>query len=62
MVDSRPLALGRFLTTNGVSLTVKGTVPLRPEHALDAGTLHGGGAARILLQDPFRAAWDAPSN
>jgi hypothetical protein len=51
-------AFGRFLSASGVNLTVKEPPPSAESTVWNAAALHGGATARILLQDPFRAAWD----
>ena len=53
-----PLAFGRFLSTGAANLTVKEPLPSAETTAWNAAALHGGATARVLLQNPFRAAWD----
>jgi hypothetical protein len=58
-----PLRLGRFLPTGSAAVKVtEPTYPDQPPHPpvitdWNAAQLHGGGVARVLLRDPFRAAW-----
>ena len=54
------LRLGRFLPTGAASLKVTEPAPTLGDFTQwDAANLHGGGVARVLLRDPFRAAWSA---
>ena len=56
--SSLPRRHASFLSTVGATLTI-----LEPDGGettqWNAATLTGAGAARVLLQNPFRAAWHA---
>lgn len=51
------LRFGRFLATNARTVTVREPAPSTESTLWSPGALHAGAVARVLLQNPFRAAF-----